>query len=240
MRATVAMIVLAVSLAGCASPTGAPGPVSSTGNQQSKLQGLMDDAHRMAASGKVFVLHFRPIKAVARGTGAIYVFYNNPRPFCYTYMIPGDWVSGREAGSYVSEDGRAFVGVLFELSKNFEGLEGATLVQRAEKSISREYEKALGVRLAGIELDPFESARPGTWKWQADPVTQGNHEITAASKFIIDLNPHEAVAIITIQGTPDDDGLARRIIETLKTTSNPECYWPVLEPLLKSVTNGPP
>ena len=167
-------------------------------------------------------------------SGGVHVFYNNPRPFCYMYMIPGNWVEAREPNAYLSEDGQAFVGVLFFLAKDLEGLKGATLVERAQTLITGQHEEALGQKLSGVELVRFDSTRPGTWKWQAAPVKHGARLIKFPTKVIVDLSPN-AVVQITVDCTSNNDGLARRIIETLRTTADPECYWPVLERMLKAM-----
>jgi len=50
---------------------------------------------------------------------------------------------------------------------------------------------------------------------------------------MVDLSP-DAVAVITV-GMGEEDGRARRVIETLRTTREPECYFPVLEKMLKTM-----
>lgn len=55
--------------------------------------------------------------------------------------------------------------------------------------------------------------------------------MTLPAEFVIELD-RGAAAELTITGTADDDGLARRIVESLKTTTARSCYWPDLERLL--------
>lgn len=38
----------------------------------------------------------------------------------------------------------------------------------------------------------------------------------------------------TVRASADDDALARRIIESLRTTRAPECYFPIAERMLKA------
>ena len=197
-------------------------------SKQLAWQQRMEQARSGAAAGNAFTL---------RGPSGILTVYNNPRPFCYMYLIPGDWVEAREPGLYRSRDGKAFVGLLFRLAREFEGVAGATLVERAANAATREHEKALGKPLTGAGIAPFESARPGTWKWTATPVREGVVLSGVAPKVFVDLSP-EAIVQITAFGTSDDDGLARRIIESLKTTSDPQCYWGELERELKSMHVG--
>lgn len=224
MRPMGAWIVPAVLLVGCAGQTGPS--VVGTGSQRPGWQQWLDQARRDAAAGNAYVL--------VMGPAGVFTFYNNPRPFCYMYIIPGEWVPEGEPGAYRSKDGRAFAGVSFWLPGVFEGVDGATLVERARTVVTRGYEKGLGQPLASVELAPFESARPGTWRWRSVPVSQAGRSIVFPAKILVDLSP-DAVVVITVVGTPDDDDLARRIIESLRTTSDPKCYWPVLEKMLKAM-----
>lgn len=232
MRLTGVWIVLVLSLGACAGQRGAVAVAASA--PQPQWQQQMEKARRFAATGMNYVLVVTPLRPEAGGTeGGVYVFYNNPTPFCYTYLIPGEWVGAREPNAYRSKDGEAFVGVRFLLASQLEGVAGATLVERAANRITQEYEKALGQPLPGAELVPFEPVRLGAWRWRAAQVIQAERAIVFPVKIVVDIRPG-AVVQITVQGTADDDGLARRIIESLRTTSDPECYWPVLEKMLKA------
>jgi len=205
--------------------TGAPAAESATGGPRPAWQQRMEEARRSAAAGNTKVL---------RGPSGLLAMYNNPSPFCYRYVIPGDWVEAEEPGLYRSTHGKAVAGVAFRLAREFEGARGETLVERVATVITREHEKAMGKALVGVALTPFESVRPSTWKWMAASSVQGNTLSGVAPKVLVDLSP-EAVAQITVFGTPDDDGLVRRIIESLKTTSDPQCYWAELERELRSM-----
>jgi hypothetical protein len=217
-----AFAALLVTMVGCAGQTGsAPGPTPTAGPRPASPP-LMEAARRMAAEGKVFVIE---------GSSGIVAFYNNPRPFCYMYMVPGEW-RGAGPGVYRSKDGRTFVEITFVLARALEGVEGRNLVERARTRLARDDEKVLGHPLTEVELVPFESTRPGTWKWHA-AARQGERQIIFPTRIIVDVGS-DAVVLITVGRTPDD-GLAQRIVGTLRTTSNPECYWPVLEETLKAM-----
>lgn len=225
MRYPSVFFALVVAVAGCAGQAAGPFVSTPAGGQRPAWQQHMDEARRHAAGGRNYALV---------GPSGIFVFYNNPRPFCYTYMIPGEWVAAREPNAYYSKDGRASVGVMFLLPHHLDGLEGANLVERASTSITRQLEEWLGQPVTGVELVPFEAARPGTWKWKVAPVRRGDRELRSPTKIIVDLGP-DAVVQVTVAGTQDDDGLARRIVENLRRTSDPECYWPMLEATLKTI-----
>lgn len=146
---------------GWTSQADAPAFAAPTG-EHPRWQQQMERARRIAAGDYNYVLAIRPLRDEARGTSGICVFYNNPHPFCYTYMIPGDWVAAREPNAYRSRDGRAFAGVQFWPPRDLEGMQGETLVERAKNFITQVHERALKQRMTGVELMPFESARPGT------------------------------------------------------------------------------
>jgi len=202
------------------------GTIPRSGFAQSQdRQEMMKRARRAAKQGDELILNV--------AGGDVFVFYNNPNPFCYTYRIPGEWFASPEEEAWRSKDRRQFAGMLFMRSKALKGFQGATLVERAAASISRGYETQWKRSLTGVKLTAFESAVPGTWKWTADPVRQGDHEIRFPTKIIVDFSP-DAVAELTIAGTADDDGLALRVLSTLRTTKESECYFPVLDAMFKA------
>lgn len=233
MKVVSVQIALATLLA-CSAGQAAGQAIGSTPiGQEPFTHPLMDQARRLAAAGMNFVMVTSRVNpGPSAAEGGVYVFYNNPRPFCYTYMIPGDWIAARQPNAYRSKDGKAFVGVLFELPKSLEGVEGSNLVERARNAFIRWYEKASEQPVTSANLVPFESARDGTWKWTGLPLIRGEGQSSPA-RIIVDLSP-DAVVHFTVRGTADDDGLARRVIESLKTTTSPECYFPVLEQMLRA------
>jgi hypothetical protein len=192
-------------------------------------------ARLLAADGKNVVLVVRPAQPETSGPGSVDVFHNHPDPFCYTYMIPGDWLAGPQENTYRSKDGRAVVGLRFLLPKDLEKIEGATLLERARKFVTAEYEQGLGRTLPSAGLLPFESQRPGTWEWMATTATAGERPVTGVANVLVDLKP-QSVVQIAVSGTRDDAALARSVVESLQTTSDAECYWPLLERTLKDTS----
>ena len=185
-------------------------------------QSRMEDARQLAVDGLAY--------SITTSSGVV-VYQNSARPVCHTYSIPGDWMAAAEPGAYRSPDGKAFVGFLAIRDEDLREYSGRTPAERALNGITRRYEAGLRQTL-NTQISPFAASRPGAWKWTAAPIAQQGREITLSSKFVVDLE-RNAVAEITISGTPDDDGLARRIIESLKTTTERSCFWPDLERLLK-------
>ena len=233
MRPVGAWIALAVSLAGCPGQAAGQAIATPPGDQRPAWQQRIDQARRMAEAGRNFVIVTSPLRAETGGSAGVYVFYNNPRPFCYTYMIPGDWVVAPQPNAYRSRDDKAFVGVLFDLPRNLEGVKGATLVERARNAFLRWYEKVSEQPVIDASLVPFETTGGGAWKWTALPGMRAESQTGVPTRIVVELGP-AAVVHITVRGTRDDEGLARRVIESLKTTTASECYFPVLEQMLKA------
>jgi len=197
-------------------------------------QHLMRQARQMAAAGKNTVLIVTPLQAGTGRSGGVYVFYNNPRPFCYTYMIPGNWVGGSQRNLYRSTDGSSIVGVSFRLAQSLEGVEGSTLVEREANAFKSWVERVSGQPASKARLVPFESARAGTWKWMDLPKIPEEAGEDGPTRITVDLSP-DAVIHMIVGGTADDDALARRVIETLRITKAPECHFPLLEEMLRSM-----
>ena len=215
------------------------GPLAA-GAQQPPWQVQMDDARRNATEGheQSIILTFPAPEAERSG---VYVFYNNPRPFCYTYMIPGEWIAKPRERAYYSKDGRKFAGVQFWLAPTLESEGGATLVERAGSRITRLYRREYGQALVDVEFAPFESTRPGVWRWRAAPIAEwrtprGAARVDFPAKLVVDLSP-DAIAQITVNGPSAEDqlALAQRILESLRTSKDPDCYLPVLESMYKSM-----
>jgi hypothetical protein len=210
---------------------GTQGLAAPPSGQQPTSQRLKE-ARAAAEAQEEYVLH---VKGAGDNSG-VFVFYNNPRPFCYTYRIPGEWVAAPSERAFRSKDGQAFVGVAFLLSTMFDGIEGATLIERVRNFTTRDIQQRYRLlQPPTVELTPFTSARPGTSRLRFAPVAdQTRRLIGFAPKILVDLSP-AAIGQITLRDTPDDDGLARLTIETLRTTTDPNCYWSVLEAMEASI-----
>jgi hypothetical protein len=193
------------------------------------------DAHRLAEEGKTYVLVIGPREGEASGSGSVHVFHNRLDPICYTYTVPGQWLAGAADNTYRSKDGKAVAGVRFLRPADLQTIDGATLLERSRKFLTREYEKGLRRTLPSAGLVPFESQRPGTWKWMATTATEGEKPLLGVTNLLVDLKP-EAVVQVAVSGTKDNDDLARRIVESLQTTSDAECYWPLLERTAKDAS----
>ena len=193
----------------------------------------MDRARAAAEAGEEFVITATS-QTTDREDLGVHVFFNHPEPFCYTYMIPGEWISGSVPKSYTTMDGKGFAGVLFWSQDDLESVEGSSLLNRAQNSITQSYENLLKEELKDVSLEPFESAHPDAWRYSTAPIKKGDATLGLGVKILIDLNP-ETVVAVSVSGTEDDAALARKIIKSLETGTHPGCYLPRLEQLLARV-----
>jgi len=191
----------------------------------------MEEARQFAQSGKEFVLN---AQGKSEESSNVYIFYNNPYPLCYYYIIPGKWKYSPQEDAYRSEAGQSYISLDFMLSQRLKKFEGSTDLERLKNLTITSYEAQLGQRLSGVEVAAFQSPRSETWKWRADPVpVQGGlHHLPP--KIFVALDT-VGFASITVSGTNDDDEFVRRILGTMKTTHSPDCFWKDLEAVLKSI-----
>ena len=225
MKPASVCLALALSISSCL-----------TSAQQSVWQQKMEQSRRAAADGQVDSFIIGSGSKDAAWVPGVYVYYNNPRPICYAYTIPGDWNGVRgQPGVFRSDDGKSVASVTFLPPRSLDDADGATMVERARNVAVRRHERASRQPLTGVELAPFESARPGTWLLKAAPAALPNGRTMAFPlHVIVDLSPH-TVAEINVVGTGDDAQLARRIVAMLRTTIEPACYLADVERLYKFV-----
>ena len=222
------MKLIAIALLLCLASQNAPA-------QSPKWQQEVDDARRSAKNGENTALVVRPgSQLAANWPVGVHIFYNAPRPFCYTYVVPGEWVPvPGQAGLLRSKDGRALVNVTFVPPSKLAGVEGETILERGRKVATLEMERALHQPLIDAGLAPFESARTGTWRLNAAPIASRDGRKTPFPLYIlVDLSPH-TVAEVNVHESGADEELARQIIASLRTATDPECYLSDLERMLK-------
>jgi hypothetical protein len=168
--------------------------------------------------------------------GESYYFNNNENRLCYTYKISGKWLPNSEPALLRSTDGSAVVGVVLFSAEELKNYEGNDLVTRASNRITEIYAESAGKFLDNVKLEPISKA--GAMKWSATLMLKraGHGTELRISKIFAEIVPGW-VAQITANGTFDDDRMALHILEVLGTTSEPECYWPLIS---KYVPATPP
>ena len=223
MKREAALTALAFCLAGVAAV-----------GQPASWQQQMEEDRRSAANGEITTLVIRPgTKLAAKWPAGVYVFYNNPRPFCYAYMVPGEWYP-LPGGKLRSKDGASMAGVTFRQPSALKNADGMTMLEQARNVAVRQIEQDLHQPVASAELVPFESGRRGTWQLKAAPLAaRDGRTIPFPLYILVDLSPH-TFAEVNVTGTGDDENMARRIIGDLRTTSDSGCYFADLERIYKA------
>lgn len=202
--------------------------------QTAKWQQDMAAARRAAANGDATIAILRDGHDLGKEWPAgAYVFHNNPRPYCYAYRIPGDWYPDR--GWFRSKDGRSTASVTFRPPREFGRVPGATMLERGRNAAVAQLERDFHQPMTGVELIPWESSRPGTWRLKFDDILarDGRRVPFPALYVLVDLSP-QTVAEVNAFGTADDDHMARQIVETIRTSSDPDCYMAELERMYKA------
>jgi hypothetical protein len=168
--------------------------------------------------------------------GESYYFNNNENRLCYTYKILGKWLLNSDPALLRSTDGHSVVGVLLFSAEELKNYEGNDLVTRASNRITEIYAESAGNFLDNVELEPIPKA--GAMKWSATLTLKraGHSTELQISKIFAEIVPGW-VAEITAIGTFDNDRIASHILEVLGTTSEPECYWPLIR---KYIPISPP
>jgi len=196
----------------------------------------MDEANRSAANGENTAIVVRPnSKPQAEWAVGVHVFYNAPRPFCYAYVVPGERLPVPGRGSLLrSREGQTLVNVNFIPPRRLESIEGDTVLERGRKAAVRELERALRQPLVDAILVPFESARTGTWRLTAAPISRRDgQKLPLPLHIIVDLQPHTVAEVNVVDSGADED-LARRIVSSLRTTTDPACYSSDMERMFKA------
>src|SRR5262249_26105616 len=148
----------------------------------------------------------------ANQSPGLYEYYNGLRPFCYAYVIPGDWKVGPGPTAY-SRDGRVIASVRFRPPSEFRGVSADNLLDRARELAVRDIERIHngGHPLVDVELVPFESARAGAWLLKAAPIYQREGRQVFPAFVIVDLRLN-TVAEITVLAASGAEDLARQIV----------------------------
>ncbi len=204
--------------------------------QQPRWQNEIQDDKDRAARGQTTTFVIPPgAKVKANWAPGLYEYYNGTRPFCYAYVIPGDWKAGPGPTAY-SPDGRVIASVRFRPPRDFRGVTADNLLERARELAVRDIERNHNRRrpLVDVELVPFETARGGAWLLKAAPIYQREgREIFPAFVIVnLGLNTVAEITVIAANGAED---VARQIVGTIRTSTEPGCFLPELERLYKEM-----
>ena len=222
MRSAIALFLMLFTLA--------------VGAQQLRWQREIEDDRDRAAHGQTTTFAIpQGAKPRVNWPPGMYEYYNGPRPFCYAYVIPGDWKVGPGPTAY-SRDGRVIASVRFRPPSEFRGVSADNLLGRARELAVRDVERNhnRGHPLVDVQFVPFESARAGTWLLKAAPIYQRDGRQIFPALVIVDLGLN-TVAEVTVLAASGAEDLARQIIGTIRTSTEPACFLPELERLYKEM-----
>jgi len=161
---------------------------------------------------------------VARADGRTYYFSNDPAPFCFAFDVPGEWRFGRQRAVLRRSDEQALVGVSFVHGRDLGGLAPDAVITRLLETWTRDSEKEFGRRLSWT-VSPFQ-ARYAAIVWQADWVTVEGRRVRPLARIAARL-PEGWVTVVSV-GAPDWEALARHVLDVLTTSTDPDCYWPLI------------
>jgi hypothetical protein len=204
--------------------------------QPLRWQNEIENDKGRAARGQTTTFAIPPgAKVQTNWPPGLYEYYNGTRPFCYAYVIPGDWKVGPGPTVY-NQDGRVIASVRFRPPRDFQGVTTDNMLQRARELAVRDIERNhnKGRPLVDVEVVPFESARGGAWLLKAAPIYQREDRQIFPAFVIVNLGLN-TVAEITVIAASGAEDLARQIVGSIRTSTEPACFLPELERLYKEM-----
>lgn len=183
-----------------------------------------------------------PAQVGRRGSEVIVVvsdrtlFFENVRPVCAHWSVPGRWTFAQQPAALRRSDGKGFVGVALYPELQFNDLPDSDLIARAVESFRRQTERDHSEPLIAA-TEPFPAARSGAVLWRVTSTVPLPPELTKARPELVGqrgslpsrvLLPFPSGWLTVITVSKDDLDIARDVIATLKTVDHPQCWWPML------------
>ncbi len=164
------------------------------------------------------------------------LYFENVRPPCAHWSVPGRWTFAQQPAALRSADGRDFIGVVLYPEQQFNDLPGPELVTRAAEYLRREDERAHKEPIITV-VEPFDAPRAGavvlrvTSQVALPPEIVKEHpqlagqRVRLPSRVLLPFSP-DWLVIISV-GRDNLEG-AREVIATLRTADHPQCWLPLL------------
>jgi hypothetical protein len=153
-------------------------------------------------------------------------FNNDSSRYCYTFTVSGRWRPLRHSMSFLeSGDAKSRVGVLLYSPRELARFPGSTPIDRALSLITRSYEVQFGAPPPVARVEEFPTAGPKAVRWSIEwsmPL-KGQVERATAQKVVVEAAPGW-VAQVSYGGPLVDDTVVRKVLEAIRTTTNPDCY----------------
>jgi len=217
----------AVSNCPPAAPAGtlAPAPRPIQGSDPQGLRDTLEGLRRHPEAGRT------EIALVLSGPNQTLVFNNDRDWLCYTYAIPRRLGPGPQPSSFLSTDRRTSVGVHFTREDYFDRADGPDSLSRASSAVREKIERDIGRSLPPLELVPFTSPPAQGVRWKNSESV--NIEIAPGrfmalgTKVFVSVRP-EWIAVVTVIAPEGSQDLARQVLDSVRTTVEPGCYWSLL------------
>jgi len=168
-----------------------------------------------------------------------YYFNNDASRLCFTFKVAGLWQPTGKPGLLWSEKRKAVLGVLLYNEHDLQKFRGKTLLDRAANLQAYLYYRHSGIA-PKTHIRPFPTTHPKSFKWTARWKTtiKGEPVIAEANKYFVYLRDGW-IAQVTAGYQAGGDSTARAVIDSLKTTDDPRCYWPMIRKITSDRVESP-
>lgn len=155
-----------------------------------------------------------------------YYFDNDSSRLCFSYKVKGIWRPSGTRGLIWSERRHAVLGVLLYNEQELKKFRGNNLLEQAANLQAYILYRHSGIH-PQTSIRPFATAYPNSFKWTARWNTRlkGEKVIAVAIKYFVVLNSGWLIQV-TAGHQAGGDTTARAVIDNLRTTKQPGCFWP--------------
>lgn len=162
-------------------------------------------------------------------------FDNDVKQICFRFSVEGMWNPTNERGLLVSNDGKEQVGVLMLPREKLDKIDGKDLVDKAISlhlayNTRRHKSSPIASSTDQIQTDSGTAVKwTGEWKISH----KGQDFIAQVNRWFVEIN-QDWLAVITASHGSGGGEMAKKIIGSLQHTESPNCYWPIIKPILLS------
>jgi hypothetical protein len=167
-----------------------------------------------------------------QASGRLYYFNNDASRLCYTFTVSGQWIIDPATGFFSSKDRRDSLGQSADSTDDLGVEPNANVVEakiRSFQDVFRDMRKNLPAPQPTaeptFEVESCNSpTRPSCVKFEATAEVQveGLKGLQRMTAMIVEAAPGWAFSVVAT------DDVALEAVESLSTTSDPDCYWPFI------------
>jgi hypothetical protein len=162
----------------------------------------------------------------------LYYFNNDASRLCYTFTVSGQWIIDPATGFFSSKNRRDSFGQSADSAHDLGVAQNANVVEakiRSFKDLFIDMRKGLPgpqpTTEPTFEVESCNSpTRPSCVKFEATAEVQveGLKGLQRMRAMIVEAAPGWAFSVVA------KDDVALEVVESLSTTSDPDCYWPFI------------